>query len=175
MLRNSGEAEEVVQQVFLDTYKAIDQFDPQKASYKTWLFQYAYHRAMNRRRHLKSNGFYSSVQLNERELIAELYESAGRLIQHLTPEETAQVIRQLLRSKTIHRKQRMAITLTFFHGYTAEEIAARTGETPAAVRHNLYRGLGKLREVLLESAKQKALEHKTKAERMLVVDPARLL
>src|SRR5579864_6460335 len=42
MLRDDGEAEEVVQRVFLDTYRAIHQFDSAKACYKTWLFQFAY-------------------------------------------------------------------------------------------------------------------------------------
>lgn len=175
MLRNSAEAEEVVQQVFLDTYRSIHQFDPQKAAYKTWLYQSAYYRALNRKSHLESKGFYTNVEMDEQELMGELYEGAGRFMQQLSPQETVQLVKQLLRSKSIQKKQRVAILLTFFHGFTAEEIAAHTGETPAAVRHHLYRGLSKLRLALLERTKHKAEEAKTKTERMLVVDPAQLL
>jgi RNA polymerase sigma-70 factor (ECF subfamily) len=55
--------------------------------------------------------------------------------------------------ETIQPRQRQAIEMTFFDGLTAEEIARRTGETPAVVRHNLYRGLNKLRAGLLENAR----------------------
>jgi len=172
VLQNSGEAEEVVQQVFIDTYKAIHQFDPLKASYKTWLFQFAYHRALNRKRDLESRGFYASVELNEQDLMTELYEGAGRFVQQLSSAETVHLVKQLLRS--IHRNQRMAIALTFFYGFTAVEIAARTGESPAAVRHNLYRGLEKLRSALLDSSNQRA-SSTSQSERVLIVDTARLL
>ncbi len=173
MLRNSSEAEEVVQQVFIDTYKAIHQFDPQKASYKTWLFQFAYHRALNRKKHLECKGFYASEELDEQVLAAEINEGAGRPLRDLCSQEVVQLVRQLL--KSIQPSQRVAIEMTFFHGFTAEEIAARTGETAVAVRHHLYRGLDKLRSALLEGEERRTSSAKTKKEGMLVADPARLL
>jgi RNA polymerase sigma-70 factor (ECF subfamily) len=145
MLRDDGEAEEVVQQVFLDTYRAADQFDHTKASYKTWLFQFAYHRTINRRKHLEARGFYSTEELDERELSLA---GAGRALQ-LSSQEVVHLVEQLLNS--IKPRQREAIKLTFFEGLTAEEIAQRTGETPTVVRHNLYRGLSKLRLALLQN------------------------
>lgn len=169
MLRNSSEAEEVVQQVFIDTYKAIHQFDPHKASYKTWLFQFAYHRTLNRKEHLKSKGFYASEEFDEQLLAAQINEGGGRL-RELATQEVVQLVRQLL--KSIQPNQRMAIELTFFEGFTAEEIAARTGETAAAVRHHLYRGLDKLRSALLEGEERKTSSARTKKKGMLVVDPA---
>jgi RNA polymerase sigma-70 factor, ECF subfamily len=144
ILRDDGEAEEVVQQVFLDTYRAADQFDPAKASYKTWLFQFAYHRTINRRKHLEAKGFYSALEIDEQELSLV---GAARAF-HLSSQELVHLVEQLLNA--IKPKQREAIKLTFFEGLTAEEIAQRTGETAAAVRHNLYRGLSKLRIVLLQ-------------------------
>ena len=174
ILQNSGEAEEVVQQTFIDTYRGIHQFDPRKASYKTWLFHSAYLRTINRKKHLDAKAFYSSVELDEQALMTELYEGAGRLVQQLSSEETVQLVRQLLGSKSIQRRERSAIALTFFHGLTAQEIADRTGSSPAAVRHHLYRGLAKLRSLLIESNKQKS-GSTINTERMLVVDPAQLL
>lgn len=145
MLHDDGEAEEVVQQVFVDTYRAVDQFDESKASYKTWLFQFAYHRTINRRKHLEAKGFYCTEGLDERELSLA---GAGRALE-LSSQEVVHLVEQLLNS--IKPRQREAIKLTFFDGLTAEEIAQRTGETPTIVRHNLYRGLSKLRLVLLQS------------------------
>ena len=147
-LKDEGEAEEVLQQVFFDIYKAAKLFDREKGSFKIWLLQYAYHRTMNRKKHLAAKGFYTTEELADQILPAELYDVAGRSLR-LASSELERLIEQLL--DTIQPRQREAIELTFFHGFTAEEIAIKTGETPSAVRHNIYRGLHKLRVALLHS------------------------
>lgn len=150
-LKDNGEAEEVLQQVFIDIYKAADQFDRQKGSFKTWLLQYAYHRSINRKKHLASRGFYAAEELAEQLMPAEPC-GIGRTLQLASP-EFARLIEQLL--GTIQPRQKQTIEMTFFDGLTAEEIAEKTGETPAVVRHNLYRGLNKLRLALLEGERVK--------------------
>lgn len=175
LLRDDGEAEEVVQQVFLDIYRAIDQFDDTKASYKTWLFQFAYHRTINRRKHLAAKRFYAKEELDAKEELGEqvlFFPGAERALQ-LSSQEVVHLIEQLL--KSIKPKQREAITLTFFQGYTAEEIAHKTGESAAAVRHNLYRGLDKLRTILLQNeVDPRKAEIKSKLKGIFFA-PARLL
>jgi RNA polymerase sigma-70 factor, ECF subfamily len=146
MLRNDGEAEETVQQVFLDVYRAIAQFDSGKGSFKTWLLQFAYHRAINRREHLLAQRFYEWQELDD--ILPELHTSARGPLQQ-SPQELGHLLEQLL--SAIKPQQRKVIELTFFHGLIADEIAKLTGETPAVVRHNLYRGMSKLRSALLES------------------------
>ena len=59
---------------------------------------------------------------------------------------------------------------------SAEEVAAKTGESASSVRHNLYRGLAKLRDVLQETSKAKgkektATEPTLKGKRILVEYP----
>ena len=147
-LKDNGEAEETVQQVFLDIYKAADQFDREKASFKTWLLQFAYHRAFNRKKHLEAKGFYTTEELVEELLPIAVYLGAGQALQLAAPEFRF-LIEQLL--TTIQPRQRQTIEMTFFDGLTAEEISRQTGETPAVVRHNLYRGLSKIRKILLET------------------------
>lgn len=171
-LRDDGEAEEVVQQVFLDTYRAIDQFDECKGSYKTWLFQFSYHRTLNRKRHLESKGFYSKRGLDEQELPTQMFEGANRGVR-LCSQEVVQLLDQLL--KSIQPRQREAIELTYFEGLTPEEIAFKTGETVATVRHNLYRGLSKLRAALLTREKCPERLAGSKVEAILLGDAARLL
>src|SRR5437867_1070100 len=63
IVRDPGEAEEVVQTVFLDVYRAAANFDPRKGIPKVWILQYAYHRALHRKRHLVSNHFYRWEEL----------------------------------------------------------------------------------------------------------------
>lgn len=157
MLKDDGEAEEAVQQVFLDMYRALDQFDPSKAPFKTWLLQYAYHRAINRKHHLEAKGFYAFEEFRD-----ELLPPDGDLDpcdrSHFSSPEVVHLIEQLLAG--IQPRQRRTIELAFFEGLTAEEIAEQTGETAVVVRHNLYRGLAKLRAALVqqpEAVKKKAV------------------
>jgi RNA polymerase sigma-70 factor (ECF subfamily) len=58
IVRDPGEAEEVVQTVYLDIFRAAANFDPRKGIFKVWILQYAYHRALHRKRHLVANHFY---------------------------------------------------------------------------------------------------------------------
>src|ERR1700730_13018876 len=58
IVRDPAEAEDVVQNVFLDVFRAMANFDSRKGILKVWVLQYAYHRALHRKRHLVSNDFY---------------------------------------------------------------------------------------------------------------------
>jgi RNA polymerase sigma-70 factor, ECF subfamily len=137
IVRDPGEAEDVVQTVFLDVFRAVANFDPKKGILKVWLLQYAYHRALHRKRHLVSNHFYRWEALEaaleigvERSLAAELPEIvrlAEEMLEKLKP------------------RQRAVLEMTYYEGLTAEEIALRIGETAHVVRHDLHRGLAALR------------------------------
>jgi RNA polymerase sigma-70 factor (ECF subfamily) len=169
ILRDDGEAEETVQRVFLDVFKAVNQFNPDRGTFKTWLLQYAYHRSINRRQHLESNRFYSRDELDEL-APAEFSYGAGHLL-CLPPQEVVCLVEQVL--TTLESRQRRVIELTYFEGLTAEEIARKTGDTASSVRHNLYRGLAKLRKILLEpsASKDKAAERKVNPKGILVEYP----
>jgi Sigma-70 region 2 len=45
ILRDPGEAEDVMQEVFFEIFNKAAQFDPAKGSTKTWILQYAYHQS----------------------------------------------------------------------------------------------------------------------------------
>lgn len=170
ILRDDGEAEETVQRVFLDVYKAANQFNPDRGTFKTWLLQYAYHRTLDRRQHLQANRFYSREELNEL-MPAELFYGAGHLL-CLPPQEVVCLVEQVL--ATLESRQRQVIELTYFEGLTAEEIAKKTGDTACVVRHNLYRGLAKLRTVLLETrtaSEDATAKRKVKVKAILVEYP----
>ena len=61
MLRDSGEADDLVQEVFLYVYRKSELFDASKGPARSWIFQIAYTQALLRRRKLKSIGLYSSA------------------------------------------------------------------------------------------------------------------
>jgi RNA polymerase sigma-70 factor, ECF subfamily len=137
IVRDPGEAEDVVQSVFLDVFRAMANFDSRKGILKVWLLQYAYHRALHRKRHLVSNHFYRWESL---EAAIEL--GSGRPLWGQLP-EAIRLAEQML--ENLKPCQREVVELTYYEGLTAEEIARRLGESPHAVRHHLRRGVAALR------------------------------
>jgi len=143
ILRNDAEAEDAVQQVFLDMFRAAEQFEPEKGSFKSWLLMFAYHRTFNSRRQLRTQGFYDSDSVEE--LPQELIQGSSRRLSFASTEAII-LVEQVLRF--IQPRQRRAIELTYYEGLTAEQASEVTGESVRVVRHNIYRGLEKLRTVL---------------------------
>jgi len=68
ILRDPGEAEDLMQDVFLEIFNKAAQFDAAKGSTKTWILQYAYHRSLSRRQYLALRNFYDRQQISEREV-----------------------------------------------------------------------------------------------------------
>src|ERR1700721_1935690 len=58
VLRDYGEAEELVQNVFLYLYQKADLFQPDKGTAKSWITKAAYNRALHRGDSLVSRKFY---------------------------------------------------------------------------------------------------------------------
>jgi RNA polymerase sigma-70 factor, ECF subfamily len=139
IVRDPGEAEEVVQTVYLDIFRAAANFDPHKGIFKVWILQYAYHRALHRKRHLVANHFYRWDDLE-----AVLETGASRILPGEWPEILQLAQEMLARLKP---RQRRIVEMTYYEGLTAEEIAGRLGESVHAVRHDLHRGLAALRAV----------------------------
>jgi len=140
IVRDPGEAEEVVQTVFLDIYRAVANFDRSKGIPKVWILQYAYHRALHRKRHLVSNHFYRWEELE-----AAVEVGVGRSLAGNLP-EMVRLAEQML--EKLKPRQRAVLEMTYYEGLTAEEIAQRLGLTAHIVRHDLHRGLVALRSAI---------------------------
>jgi len=142
ILRDAGEAEELTQELFLEIYQRASQFDAGRGSVKAWVLQYAYHRSYNRRRFLLTRRFYDQEPLSP-ELDRSIAGGSGTLDRVRFEEWRADLVR-LLGSLTA--RQRQAIELVCFEHLTLREVADRTREPFANVRHHYYRGLKKLRD-----------------------------
>ena len=91
ILRDVGEAEDLMQTVFLEIFKSAAQFDPSRGTLKVWILQYAYHRGMNRRQYLNIRNFYSNSD------IAELHsESLAAEAVHFNDQEITQLVTQAI-------------------------------------------------------------------------------
>jgi RNA polymerase sigma-70 factor, ECF subfamily len=152
IVRDPGEAEDVAQTVFLDVYRAVAQFDPRKGNTKVWLMQYAYHRAINRRQHLQGREFYKSTELEEEKLETRPVEAHPTF--GLSSPETKALVRQSMNA--LSDTQKSVIEMACYEGLTMREIAERTGDSFANVRHHYYRGLQKLRSLISGGSERKA-------------------
>src|SRR5262245_27477277 len=144
ILRDPGEAEDVMQDIFLEIFRKAGQFDPAKGSVKTWILQYAYHRSLSRRQYLTLRNFYDRHQTTELEILES--NRVNISWRGLTFEEWRRVIQQGL--ATLNEKQRKTVEMVCFQGLLLSEIAERTKESLPNVRHHYYRGLQALRKFL---------------------------
>jgi RNA polymerase sigma-70 factor, ECF subfamily len=151
VLRDTGEADDMVQDVFLLIYRDAAKFDGCKGTARFWIAQLTYHRALTRRRMLISrHSFYSGREDNPIEL------PDSRTANHcLEARLGTRAIKEAFDS--LSGDQRQVIQLFFFDGLTLGEIAARIGETRACVKNRYFRGLDRLRRRLLTSENAEAL------------------
>ena len=147
IVRDNGEAEDVVQNVFLDIFRSIGRFNPAKGSAKVWILQYAYHRALNRQRHLNARKFYSQESIDENN--SEALEANSWYTCYTKDELRCLVSRALA---LLGQRERQVIELAAYEGLSMREIADATGETLVNVRHHYYRGLQKLRSLVESTA-----------------------
>ena len=143
IVRDSGEAEDVMQNVFLDIFRAVAQFDPSKGSTKVWMLQYAYHRAISRRQYLNARRFYSQETFED---VESVLPQSDFVLGKFRPEELKQLLKEGL--ATLSASQRRVIEFASYEGFSMQEIADKTGESLVNVRHHYYRGLRKLRAFL---------------------------
>ncbi len=142
VLRDSGPAEEVLQEVFWQVWQDASQFDPRRGSPETWLLMRAKSRAIDRLR---------SIRRREKTFVMPVDESVAHAAQPWADEPAAAVEgRGLLESALaqLPAAQRRVIELAFFEGLTQSEIAARLGEPLGTVKTRARLGLERLRGVL---------------------------
>jgi RNA polymerase sigma-70 factor (ECF subfamily) len=149
VLRDPTEAEDLMQSVFLQILEDAQKYDSTKGSLRVWILQYAYHRAFNRRKYLSIRGKYDANDTDESQPFDPADPRKPALIL-----ESAHLIRKGLAQ--LSEVQRQTLELAFFDGLTMSEIAEKTGESFASVRHHYYRGLEKLRTILGMNAKKPA-------------------
>jgi RNA polymerase sigma-70 factor (ECF subfamily) len=135
ILRDIGETEDLLQEVFLDIYRDSRKFDASRGSVKAWVQQCTFNRSLNRLRYLKVRGHYGDRTQNSPEV-----GHAPRFPDY------PHFIRRNLNQLTDN--ERHVIEGVWFEGLLLKEIAERSGQPLANVRNFYYRGIRKLRSIL---------------------------
>lgn len=142
VLRDRGEAEDILQHIFLEIVERVGQYDPARGTVLVWIMQYAYGRSINRRNYLLVRHFYANVAMDE---MSEYEQGMLRLYTE-APQECSRFVREAL--ALLNDEQRRTIELVHFEGLNLKDVALRTDQTFSNVRHHYYRGMAKLKDHL---------------------------
>jgi RNA polymerase sigma-70 factor (ECF subfamily) len=150
VLRDSSEADDLVQDIFLLVQRDCEQFDSSKGPARFWILQMAYRRAISRRRYLTSRHFYTRLDLEDAESqLADPRTEAGQLESSIDGKFGDGALKKVF--DELSEDQRQTLRLFFIEGYTLDEIAAKLGQSRGNVKHHYFRGLDRLRKELFGS------------------------
>lgn len=140
ILNNRDEAEDVLQEVFLQVWRQAKDFDENRGRPFTWLVTLARSRGIDRLR---------SLAARERVALAGAREAS---------EEVSDAVADAFRSEQrglvsnalaqLPEEQKQALMLAYFDGLTQSEIATKLGAPLGTVKTRMRTGLIKLRELL---------------------------
>jgi len=150
VLRDTSEADDLVQEIFLLVHRYCKTFDSSKGPARFWILQMASRRAISRRRYLTSRHFYTCLDIDD---------AAGDLPD---PRAAAPPFEDSIEGKlgngslqkvfeALSENQRQTLWLHFMEGYTLDEIAAKLGQSRGNIKHHYFRGLERLRKEIFGS------------------------
>lgn len=139
ILGDRSEAEEVVQDVFLQIWNARLRYDERRGKFTTWLFTIARNRSLDRLRRRASR------PAGDPELMSELVSDETPLGRAIDGQQQRSVRAALAQ---LSPAQRLAIELSYFRGLSHSEIARETGESIGTVKSRTSRALVALRDAL---------------------------
>jgi RNA polymerase sigma-70 factor (ECF subfamily) len=142
MLVNEMEAQEVMQDAFVQIWRRAHQFDSRRSSPIAWMIMIARGLAVDRLRARSRRDVGHAAY--EREVASLEFEIKG--MHPVEREELADVCASAL--NRLPDEQGRAVQLAFIRGWTHEEIARAIGEPLGTVKARIRRGLLALRKTL---------------------------
>lgn len=143
ILRDGGEAEESLQEVFFEVWRRADRYDPARANPRVYLVQLARSRALDRLRRSRRR-----EEIGRRGLAMPEFESESEApLDAAVASEERRRMRLALRA--LPDSQRRALMLSFFDGLSHSEIARELDTPLGTVKTRIRKGLVRLREALL--------------------------
>jgi RNA polymerase sigma-70 factor (ECF subfamily) len=164
VLRDRGEAEDIVQDVFLSIHLQRGRYDFERGTVKTWILHSVHFKALTRRKQLKGTlldsietgppiDHGSSSQMHSNGIDTDRICWIDRGLTHL------------------NERQRRVIELIHFEGYTLLESSKIIDEPLANTRNLYYRGMKLLRKSLMPSSVSSTLHTEITREDRVLLQP----
>ena len=139
MLRNTEDAEDAVQEIFVEIWKNAERFDETKASETTFIAMIARRRIIDRIRH--SARRISADSLDD--VLLEPFTRADKQLQvSIEAEQAAEAMREL------RPEQQQVLRLSIVQGMSHQEISEAIGLPLGTVKTHARRGLLQVREIM---------------------------
>ena len=139
VVRDPAQAEEVVQEAFLEVWKTSTRFDPERGSALSWLMTICHRKAVDRVR---------SAEASTRRDTS--YHQQNQSIDHDATSDAAQASMEAQRVRSALKGltdvQREAIELAYFGGYTHTEVAGILNLPVGTAKTRIRDGLIRLRD-----------------------------
>jgi len=140
ILHDREEAEDCLQEVFLQVWRRARDFDESRGRAFTWLVTIARSRALDR---LRASGSRLKLATEAAQVAPD---EVGDAAEEAVQSEQGALVREALAE--LPEEQRRALLLAYFEGLTQTEIAARLGDPLGTVKTRMRSGMIKLRELL---------------------------
>jgi RNA polymerase sigma-70 factor (ECF subfamily) len=140
IVRDPGLAEDAVQESFLAVWRSAGRFVAERAKASTWILTLVHRRAVD-------------VVRREQPRRADPLDTAPVSTEETTEEEAWLRLRRTRVQEALKQlpdKQREAIELAYYGGFTQSELADRLGEPLGTIKSRMFVGLARLRELLVE-------------------------
>lgn len=139
MSPNLDDAEDAVQEIFVDIWKNADKFDEAKSSETTFIAMIARRRLIDRIRKVNRSPKSDSIE----DMLTEPQNNLDESMQ--VSVEAKQAAKAL---ETLRPEQRQVLQLSIYHGYTHQEISDALQMPIGTVKTHARRGIIQVREVL---------------------------
>jgi RNA polymerase sigma factor (sigma-70 family) len=140
VVRDPGLAEDAVQESFLAVWRSAGRFVAERAKGSTWILTLVHRRAVD-------------IVRREQPRRADPLDTAPVATAETTEEEAWLRLRRTRVQEALRQlpdKQREAIELAYYGGFTQSELADRLGEPLGTIKSRMFVGLARLRELLVE-------------------------
>lgn len=138
--RNHADAEEAVQEIFLDVWRSAPRFDASIAAEATFIAMIARRRLIDRNRRLGRQPDLEEFAFERRS------GSAMNPVEDLSVREESLVAAEAL--EALRPEQQRVLRLSVYQGLSHEKIAEATGLPLGTVKTHVRRGLIRIRELL---------------------------
>lgn len=135
-------AEDVAQNAFLRVYQAAPRYQPE-AKFSSWFYRIVVNLCLDEKRREKKARTGSDTIFDQ---ITSTAESNPEIVQRA--QETKKAVWKAL--GRLNERERMAVVLHRFEGFSHQQIAELTQWSPSAVESLIVRGYQKLRKLLSE-------------------------